>query len=80
MVKVIYSNYLVGLVIMCAGSNSRFDNQDKFLTPLNIKINTSLTILDFIFIRLKRVLQNLMTPIIFTCNDMNIKNIKKFIK
>lgn len=65
---------------MCAGSSSRFDNEDKFLAPLNIKINPSLTILDFIFIRLKRVLQNLKIPIIFTCNDMNIKDIKKFVK
>lgn len=43
----------VALVIMCAGSSSRFDSEDKFITPLNLKVNPKLTIMDMIFIRLK---------------------------
>jgi CTP:molybdopterin cytidylyltransferase MocA len=43
----------VALVIMCAGASARFENEDKFLAPLKLKVNPKLTILDVIFMRLK---------------------------
>lgn len=53
---------------MCAGSSSRFENQDKFLEPTMISKAPNLTILDFIFIKLRTIIENQKVPIIITCN------------
>ncbi len=69
----------VALVIMCAGSSSRFDNEDKFLSPLNLKANPKLTILDMLFIRLQPKLDS-QPPIIITCNELNFTRIQNFFR
>ncbi len=58
---------------MCAGSSSRFDNFiPKFLVPLGLKINSDLTLLDLVFIRLRNLFIShqilLEIPIIITYN------------
>ncbi len=61
---------------MCAGSSSRFDYFiPKFLHPLGLKINSDLTLLDLVFIRLRNLFVShqilLEIPIIITYNERN---------
>ncbi len=64
---------------MCAGSSSRFDNEDKFITPMKLKINPNLTLLDILFMRLKKKLTTEI-PIIITCNEMNFTRVQQYIR
>jgi hypothetical protein len=71
--------HLVAVILMCAGSSSRFDGQDKFLEPLNLSERANM--LDVIFKRLrKNVGKKLDLPIIINCNEQNIDKIQYHIK
>jgi molybdopterin-guanine dinucleotide biosynthesis protein A len=64
---------------LCAGSSSRFDNEDKFLAPINLY--EKVTILDIVFKRLQRNARgNTSLPIIVNCNEFNIEKIEKYLK
>ncbi len=57
----------MGVVLMCAGNSSRFNNSDKFMVPLNLY--EKFTILDLVFSRLrKNTGSNNKLPIIVNCN------------
>ena len=65
---------------MCAGSSSRFNGEDEFLSPFNIGAHQC-TILDYLFLRLKNnVRGNKNVPIVINCNESNISKIQKYLK
>jgi hypothetical protein len=64
---------------MCAGSSSRFDNEDKFLYPM--KLSSRTTIMDLIFKRLRKNTNNKTDmPIIINCNEQNIEKIQNYLR
>lgn len=66
------------MVLMCAGSSSRFDTTDKFLYPLDL--SSEVTILDLVFMRLKKTTSNRNMPIIINCNEYNIEKVQNYFK
>jgi molybdopterin-guanine dinucleotide biosynthesis protein A len=71
--------YAVALVLMCAGSSSRFGTGDKFLAPFDVK--GSPTLMDLIFGNLKKVTKDLKTiPIVVSCSASNLNAIQCHLK
>lgn len=65
---------------MCAGSSSRFEGEDKFLAPF-ILGEKQYTMLDFLFVRLRRNASgNKNIPIIINCNENNISKLQKYLR
>ena len=80
---VIYYNKLVGIILLCAGSSSRFQNQDKFIYPLNLK--SQKTILQIYFERIRKNFgipegQKADINILIACNDLNRYPIEQYLK
>jgi molybdopterin-guanine dinucleotide biosynthesis protein A len=63
------------MVFMCAGSSLRF-GEDKFLCPIG-KDQTS--ILDLMFMRLRRNTNGISIPIILNCSVSNQKKIQNYL-
>ena len=64
---------IVAAVFMCAGYSSRFDEEDKFLCPINLY--EKVTILDLMFGRLKRNGAKTGMSIVVSCNEMNVNRV-----
>lgn len=64
---------IVAVVFMCAGYSSRFNEEDKFLCPINLY--EKVTILDLMFGRLKRNGARPGMSIVVSCNEMNVNRI-----
>ena len=72
--------HIVGLVLMCAGSSSRFNPYgEKFLQSINLSERTCM--MELIFRRLSRFSgQKKTLQIIISCNQENMDLIQDYLK
>ncbi len=70
---------VVAAILMCAGSSSRFDGEDKFLHP--IRLSSKTTLLDLVFRRLRRQAGGKSSmAILINCNEGNMERIQEYLK